>query len=125
MNLYNTALVLIGYQNDYFAQDGILRPIVEESIRVNNTISNTVKLLEGLCALDALPVIIATPIIFSDDYSELEHNPVGILHHIKELGAFKLNQKGSETIPELLQFGERIHYLPGKSGLNAFSNTDL
>jgi nicotinamidase-related amidase len=50
---------------------------------------------------------------------------VGILKTIKEVGAFKAGTKGSETIPELQRFGDRIIEIPGKRGLNAFSNTDL
>ena len=34
MRAKNTALILIGYQNDYFAEDGILRGVVDESSRV-------------------------------------------------------------------------------------------
>ncbi|MGH9426053.1 MAG: cysteine hydrolase, partial [Terriglobia bacterium] len=30
-----------------------------------------------------------------------------------------------ETIPELCRFGERVREVPGKRGLNAFSNTEL
>ncbi len=44
---------------------------------------------------------------------------------IKESGAFKAGTKGSQTIPQILQFGERILSIPGKKGLNAFSNTEL
>lgn len=44
---------------------------------------------------------------------------------IKEMRAFRKDTSGSETIPELKVFGERIKTVPGKHGLNAFSNTDL
>jgi len=69
-------------------------------------------------------LMISTPILFMPDYSELIE-PVGILKTIKEVGAFKSGSPGSETINELLQFGERIIEVPGKRGLNAFSNTKL
>ncbi|MBE9101290.1 hypothetical protein [Vacuolonema iberomarrocanum] len=44
----NTALILIGFQNDYFAQDGILSGVIEESAKATNTVENTVKLLQNL-----------------------------------------------------------------------------
>jgi nicotinamidase-related amidase len=118
----STAVILIGYQNDYFSPDGILHSVVEESSRITGTLENTVALLERLAPTPAL--LIATPIIFTPDYSELEE-PVGILKTIKEVGAFKAGNKGAETIEELRRFGERILEVPGKRGLNAFSNTDL
>jgi nicotinamidase-related amidase len=122
MDPQHTALVLIGYQNDYFATDGVLYRVIEESSRVTGTLANTVGLLERLYPTPVL--IVSTPIGFTPDYSELVE-PVGILKTIKEIGAFKAGTKGAETIAELLQFGERIIEVPGKRGLNAFSNTDL
>jgi len=122
MDPQHTALVLIGYQNDYFAADGKLHAVIEESSRVTGTLANTVDLLKRLSATPVL--IVATPIGFTPDYSELTE-PVGIIKTVKEMGAFKAGTKGAETIPELRRLGERITEVPGKRGLNAFSNTDL
>ena len=122
MDQKHTALVLIGYQNDYFAADGILHQVIEESSRVTGTLTNTIDLLGRLYSTPLL--IVSTPLGFTPDYSELTE-PVGILKTVKEMKAFRTGTKGAETIPELLQFGERIIEVPGKRGLNAFSNTDL
>ena len=120
MRTDQTALVLIGFQNDYFADDGVLHGVIEVSAK--SVLGNTIKLVESLCATDAL--IISTPIIFTPKYEELV-DPVGILKTIKEVGAFKEGTKGSETIAEIRKFGDQIKQVPGKRGLNAFSNTDL
>jgi nicotinamidase-related amidase len=117
-----TAVILIGYQNDYFAEDGILKAAVEEITRSNRVLEHTHRVLNALGDTDAL--LIDTPIIFTPDYSELV-NPVGILKTIKDVGAFKAGTSGSETIALLKDFGDRIKTVPGKRGLNAFSNTDL
>lgn len=122
MDPKQTALILIGYQNDYFAPDGILHEVIEKPSRVTNVLANTLKLVELLSPTPVL--IISTPIIFTSDYRELI-DPVGILKTIKEAGAFKAGTKGSETVPELRRFGDRIVEVPGKRGLNAFINTDL
>ena len=114
------ALILIGLQNDYFAEDGILKEVVEESSKVSNIINNIITLVDKL--EDTL--IISTPIIFSEDYSELI-DPVGILQTIKEVGAFKKGTKGAETINEIKAFEDKIIEIPGKLGLNAFINTKL
>ena len=118
----STALILIGYQNDYFSEDGILHSVIEEVERVNHVLSNTLDLIRQLTDTQAL--IIATPIIFTEDYSELQE-PAGILKVVKENKAFCANSKGSETISEFSEFGDRIQEIPGKRGLNAFSNTQL
>lgn len=122
MNPAETALVLIGYQNDYFAPDGVLASVIEESARAAEVLANTVALVAALATTRA--TIVATPIIFTPDYSELL-NPVGILKTVRDLGAFRAGSHGSETVGDLLRFGDRISCVPGKRGLNAFSNTDL
>lgn len=122
MNPQHTSLVLIGYQNDYFATDGVLYRVIEEASRVTGTLANTIDLLERLSATPVL--IVSTPLVFTLDYSELIE-PVGILKTVKEMGAFRAGTKGAETTPELRRFGERITEVPGKRGLNAFSNTEL
>jgi nicotinamidase-related amidase len=120
MNPKNTALVLIGYQNDYFAHDGVLHSVVEES--VEGVLNNTLALLNAIKHTDVL--IVTTPILFTPDYSELT-DPVGILKVIKDSGAFKAGTMGAQTIPEIHRFGSRIMEVPGKRGLNAFADTNL
>ncbi len=122
MEIAKTAVVLIGYQNDYFASDGILRSVIDAPDRINNVLSRTLALIEAV--KNSPIVLVTTPIVFTPDYSELVE-PAGILKAIKEAGAFKRGTKGSETIPELVAYGERIVEVPGKRGLNAFSNTKL
>ena len=45
-DLSKTALLLIGFQNDYFSPDGILYQVVEESSRVTGVVNNTLALLD-------------------------------------------------------------------------------
>lgn len=122
MDPKETALILIGYQNDFFASDGALSGVFENPENLSKLLQNTSHLIEKLSPAPVL--IISTPIIFTRDYSELV-DPTGILKSIKDAGAFMAGDKGAETVPELLAFGERIMTAPGKRGLNAFSNTEL
>ncbi len=122
MESQKTALILIGYQNDYFSPDGILYGVIEESSKVTNVIENTVHLLEYLAP--TLTLIITTPIFFTPDYEELIE-PIGILKTIKEVNAFQMGTPGSKPIQELQPFQDRIREVPGKRGFNAFINTNL
>lgn len=119
MESQHTALILIGFQNEYFSPQGTLYGFLMGASKV---LANTVDLVERLRSTPLL--IVDTPIIFTSDYSELVE-PTGILKAIKELGAFKAGTRGSETLREVQRFGKRIVEIPGKRGLNAFSNTDL
>ena len=121
-DLGKTAVILIGYQNDYFASDGLLESALEDSAGRSKMLAHTQKMLDGL--KDSSALVISTPIVFTVDYQELSE-PTGILEVIKDVGAFRYGEKGSETIPEIQQYGDRIVEVPGKRGLNAFSNTEL
>ncbi len=122
MNIKNTAIILIGYQNDYFSNNGILHAVIEESLDTNDTLKNTICLLEQLVQKNVM--VISTPICFTSDYDELK-NAVGILKVVKDAGAFKKDTYGAETIDELKVYGDSIIEIPGKRGLDAFSNTTL
>ena len=122
MNTRDTALILIGFQNDYFADDGILKDFIDESAQETEVMANSLNLVKRAAKTDLM--MIQTPILFRDDYSELG-DPVGILRAIKEVGAFKRNGKGGAVIDELQGYGDRIQTVVGKHGLNAFSNTEL
>ena len=122
MNPKTTAVILVGFQNDYFARDGILRGVVEEPNRVDAVLANTMAFLREVAPTEL--TIISTPIVLEPDYRALA-NSVGILDTIKASGAFKAGTPGAATIPELLAFGDRITYVKGKVGFNAFSHTEL
>lgn len=120
MNSSKTALILIGFQKDYFSPDGVLYDVIKASS--DKMLANTLGLLDRLLIT---PVsIISTPIFFTSDYSELV-NPIGILKTIRDVSAFKKGAFGSETIGELARFDKRITVVEGKRGLNAFRDTEL
>jgi nicotinamidase-related amidase len=122
MNPSETAVILVGYQNDYFAKNGILRGVIEPASSVDAVLGHSIAFLK---ALAPTPVtIISTPIILTPTYRALA-SPVGILNSIKESGAFKEGSPGADDIPELRAFGDRIEYVGGKVGFNAFSDTKL
>ena len=118
----NTALLLIGFQRDYFDPDGILYSVVEESHRISGTLEHTIQVIDSI--LDTPITIVNTPIVFSESYHEIE-NPMGILKAIKDAEAFKVGTTGAETLPQIEKYGDRIVIIPGKRGFNAFSNTEL
>ncbi len=118
----NHALILIGFQNDYFAPNGVLRNVMENGDRNDQVVSRTVSLIRSL--MDTSVTMLAAPIIFTDDYKELRQAD-GILAAIKDSGALREGREGAGVIDELHEFSDRIIEVPGKRGLNAFSNTTL
>ncbi len=47
-----TILILTGFQNDYYAQDGVMQPAIGQSGRTSDSSSNTLALLECLAVSD-------------------------------------------------------------------------
>jgi len=122
MKAEETAIILIGFQNDYFAKDGILHGVIAEEIQATQMLEHTLNVLREL--RDKPITIIHTPILFSADYSELP-NPAGLMAQIRDLGAFRRGTRGGATVPEFAQFGDRILTVVGKTGFNAFGGTRL
>jgi len=121
-NSNDTALILVGYQNDYFAPAGILRAVVEDPSRVAEVLANTLAFLHRVAATPL--TIVATPICLEPGYRALS-NSMGVLEAMKDSGAFRAGTRGAATIPALAAFGDRVLYVTGKQGFNAFSNTAL
>ncbi|MCP4179493.1 MAG: cysteine hydrolase [bacterium] len=118
-----TALILIGFQNDYFAEKGILHNVIKSTASRKNILSKTVKLISELKSLDCM--IYHTPILFSSNYNELP-NPIGLMAKIKEVGAFKRNTFGGETVSEIKNLKNKaVEEIYGKTGFNAFNGTNL
>lgn len=122
MDYATLAVILVGYQNDYFSPEGILRPVVEDPGRVDQVLNNTLALIEFLLPTQAS--LFATGIVLTPQYRALA-NSTGILDKIKMVGAFKAGTPGAAFIPEFSSFGDRIQYVKGKEGFNSFQNTDL
>lgn len=116
-----TALILIGYQNDYFSHDGVLHKVIEQSS--TNVLSNTVDLIEQL--KDSGVTMVDLPIAFTSDYSELSDNAEGILAIIRETRAFQVDQPGSEVVPQIEKFRSSLLQVTGKRGFDGFCNTQL
>jgi nicotinamidase-related amidase len=122
MQAAETALVLIGFQNDYFRDDGVLRSAIEDSHNVDEALERTTSLMDRLAGSPV--TMIATPILFTPNYEELVE-PTGILKVVRDSGAFRAGTPGGQAVQEFEAFGDRLLEVPGKRGLNAFSNTDL
>ena len=120
MESKNTAIILIGYQNDYFSETGKLTSVIEESSKSNHVVDNTLDLLR----YTNTKLVITTPIVFTDNYSELI-DPVGILKTIQDIEAFKEGTNGAKSLDVLEEFADKIIDVPGKIGLNAYLGTEL
>lgn len=121
-DLSATALVLIGFQNDFFAADGALRTSLEDPAGLNRALGSTVSMVRRL--IDSAATIVAAPIGFTATYEELV-DPVGILAGIKSASAFRRGSRGADMVDELRPFLARIKVMPGRRGFDAFANTDL
>lgn len=122
MSKDQVALLLIGYQNDYFASNGALHPVVEDGVRKNRVLDHTIELIRSTHQAGGL--VINLPILFSPEYDEL-NNPTGVLKMLKDHGAFIRGTEGGKIIPEFSEFEDYMLDLYGKTGFNSFLGTNL
>tara|TARA_B100001059_G_C17812929_1_gene573378 strand:- start:1442 stop:2062 length:621 start_codon:yes stop_codon:yes gene_type:complete len=120
--LKNTALLLIGMQNDHFGTESILRGSIEQPERIDEVKDNTLAMIHALQGTDAS--IINLPILFREGHPEITQE-VGILAAIKQNGLFVEGSNGGQTISEFEQFSDQITTLPGRTGFNTFVDTTL
>jgi nicotinamidase-related amidase len=98
MSIKDTALIMVGHQNDYFAKDSILRGVAEGPGRVDSVLAGTVDLLTRLRNTDI--TIVSTPIVLKPDYRALASR-IGILNAIKESVAFAVEASGNSVNREI------------------------
>tara|TARA_Y100000589_G_scaffold331098_1_gene383262 strand:+ start:2265 stop:3152 length:888 start_codon:yes stop_codon:yes gene_type:complete len=120
--LKNTALLLVGMQNDHFGQESVLRASIEEPERIDQVKENILTMVKALQATDAS--IVNLPILFREGHPEITQE-VGILAAIKQNGLFVDGSKGGGVISELEPLSENIKTLPGRTGFNTFVDTEL
>lgn len=121
LNPSETALIFIGYQNDYFSEEGVLHSVIEKSS--SEVLLNTLSLIEEL--QDTTVTMIDLPISFTPDYGELSENTSGILAIIRDKGAFQMGKPGSQVVPQIEKYRDRLIQVTGKRGLDGFCHTDL
>ena len=121
MKAKETAVILIEFQNEFCKPKGKLYEVVKDEVQRQNTVANAVKLATDARAKGC--VIIHCPFVFDEKWAE-KHCMVGILHKLKEGGAFRRGTWGAELIDELRPVKGDV-VLEGKRALSAFTNTGL
>ncbi|MDH5692396.1 MAG: cysteine hydrolase [Gammaproteobacteria bacterium] len=122
MDISATALIMMGYQNDFLLPSGALYSEVAESSSVEKLKNNTVELVNLVYELP-LPILF-TPMSFSRNFQELPAR-VGFANTIRGKNALLRDSFGEETSVELTQFGQRIVEMKGKRNYNALNHTKV
>ena len=121
MNTHKAALILVDVENDFLSKDGVLHAAVKDSLDANDTIRNLKRTLEAARKSDLK--VIFTSMSFSHDYSEMGHNPYGILTAIKDSSALKRGTWGAQIADEIkLQDNDIVIQ---RSTMCAFKQTNL
>ena len=97
MNPATTALVLIGYQNDQFATNAILRSAIDDASRTDSVLERT---LHFVSHVTETPMTVIVPPTELTQRFVSATNANGILWKLRESGALLPGSKGAEPIPE-------------------------
>lgn len=123
MNARTTALLLVGFENDKYAQSGLLRRMVESSERIDASLARTLEFMRSVALLPIL--VISTPIMFDPADASTTTKPRGLLAAIRDMGALQRGTWGAQQIDELAEFTDVITTIPNRQGFNAFLGTEL
>mmetsp|Transcript_6212 Transcript_6212/g.15370 ORF Transcript_6212/g.15370 Transcript_6212/m.15370 type:complete len:206 (-) Transcript_6212:107-724(-) len=122
IDLNDTAIVFIEYQNEFTTDGGKLYPATKDVMEKTKMRENSTELLKF--AREKGILVIHAPISFEPGHNEIAKNPYGILANIKEGSAFESGTFGAEMYePMKPTDGELI--VKGKSGLCSFTSTNL
>jgi len=122
MNARTTALLLVGFENDKYAPNGLLRRMVDSTERIDASLARALQFVRTVAAIPML--VISTPIMF-DPVDATTPKSRGILTAIRDMGALQRGTWGAEPIAELAEFAGLITTIPNRQGFNAFTGTEL
>ena len=117
-----TAVVLIEYQHDFTAENGVLHAAVKETMDATDMLKNTRDVIDAARAAGA--TIVHAPIQFAAGYHEITSHPYGILKGVVDTNAFIKGSWGAEIVADVKPADGDI-ILEGKRGLDAFASTNL
>ena len=123
MNARTTALLLVGFENDQYAQSGLLRRMVESAERIDASLARALEFMRSVALLPIL--VISTPIMFGPADASTTTKPRGLLAAIRDMGALQRGTWGAQQIDELAEFTDVITTIPNRQGFNAFFGTEL
>jgi nicotinamidase-related amidase len=122
LQIKDTAVLFIEFQNEFASEGGRLNGAVRECMEAKKTLENASELLAN-CRQRGVRVIHA-PITFADDFKELSHSSYGILKGVKDGQCFVGSQWGGKIIESMSPLPSEV-VVSGKIGLCAFSSTNL
>ncbi len=122
MNVADTALVLIEYQNDFTSPGGKLHEAVRPIMESSNMLANTKAVAAVVRAAGG--TVVYAPIEFVEGYREITREPYGILKGVVDSNSFIKGSWGAAIVDELKPHHNDI-VVEGKRGLDAFASTNL
>ncbi len=117
-----TALVLMEFQNDFVSKEGKFFNALETQVVEGELLERANKAAEIVRSKGGR--VIHVKLGFSADYRELGDMNHGVLHTIKEAGAFQRGTRGYE-IAERVEINDSDIIIDGKTTLDAFASTNL
>lgn len=122
MSVKNSAILLLGFQQAYFSKQGMLYPAISAVLDESPVLANALQLIEALKY--STIEMVSTPMVLGDD--GIAASPVwGLLPELSALHTFERDASDVEMLDEIKAYEDRIVTLNGRSGMDAFQNTDM
>ncbi|KXA99849.1 hypothetical protein AKJ41_04770 [candidate division MSBL1 archaeon SCGC-AAA259O05] len=122
MRTASTAVLLMGFQNDFCSEEEALHGTVKGEIERLGTLKNAADLVSR--AREKGVKILHVPMQFSEAYREIPENQVGVLEEIRGSDAFITGTEGADFVGELGPEPDDV-VISGRSTISAFKSTNL
>lgn len=118
----NKAIILIEYQNEWLSENGSLNKFIKNELNKKNIISNTLEIIKA--AKKNNFYIIHIPLIYKNNFLEINDNADGLLSIIKKTKRFDLISNNSDFFHSFIPKNDEI-IISGRNGLSGFTGSNL
>lgn len=116
------AIVLIEFQNEWLDERGKLNFLIRDQLKERDVIRKTMHLIEN--ARERGVTVIHVPLIYTQDYREVDKQATGLLSVIRENRRFQKGSLGAKFYPSFVPKEGDIVAV-GRKGVSAFAGSDL
>ncbi|KXA97212.1 hypothetical protein AKJ37_03435 [candidate division MSBL1 archaeon SCGC-AAA259I09] len=122
MRVASTAVLLVGFQNEFCSEGGAFHDIVKGEIESSGAVKNAADLVEQ--GRERGVKILHVPMQFSENFREIPPDRTGMLGDIRKANAFVMGTDRADIVEELGPEPNDV-VISGKSTIAAFKSTNL
>lgn len=116
------AIILIEFQNEWLSEHGSLNKFIKNELDKKRLVSNTLEIIKE--AKKKKFYIVHIPLVYKNNYLEINNNADGVLKIIKEAKRFDVKSNNSNFFHDFIPKDDEI-VISGRNGISGFTGSNL